>query len=129
MSAPKDESVTLAGQTKLKIALWGNDELVSRKQPTFTVIVQLKEAFSGCYVEAAAPVITPSANGAQTYTLALSTFTIQNNCANSGVATITDFFKKPIGSVHSRLLKANMYFNGSELSANGINMGAVSFEP
>ncbi len=129
VNAPQDGSVTLSGQTKLKIALWGNDELTSRKVPTFTVMVQLKDAYSGCYVEAAAPVITPSAIGAQIYTLTLSNFTIQNNCANSGVTTIADFFKKPIGSVHTRVLKANMFFNGSAVSPNGINMGAVSFEP
>jgi len=129
VNAPGDASVTLNGQTKLKIKVWGNDELVLLKKPTFTVIVQLKDAYSGCYVEAAAPIITPPGNGAQTYTLTLSTFTIQNNCTNSGVTTITDFFKKSIGSVHTRVLKANMYFSGTEVSANGINMGAISFEP
>jgi hypothetical protein len=129
VNAPADGSVTLSGQTKLKVAVWGNDELTSRGLPTFTVFVQLKQAFSGCYVEAAAPVITPTGTGARTYELPLSTFTIKNNCTGSGVTTVADFFTKPIGSVHAQVLKANMYFNGPALSPNGINLGPVSFQP
>jgi hypothetical protein len=129
VNAANDTSIKLQGQTKMKIAVWGNDELTSRKLPTFTVFVQLKEAFAGCYVEAMAPTITPPGIGAQTYTLNLADFTIKNNCANSGVETATDVFKKPIGSVHVQVLKANMFFNGTGLSPNGINLGPVSFEP
>jgi hypothetical protein len=129
VNAANDTSVTLKGQTKMKISVWGNDELTSRKVPTFTVFVQLKEPFAGCYVEAVAPTITPPAAGAQTYTLDLSSFTIKNNCANSGVETAADVFKKAIGSVHVQVLKANMFFNGTGPSPNGINMGPVSFEP
>ena len=129
VNAANDTSVTLKGQTKMKIAVWGNDELTSRKLPTFTVFVQLKESFNGCYVEAAAPLITPPGIGAQTYTLSLADFTIKNNCTNSGVETVADVFKKAIGSVHVQVMKANMYFNGTALSANGINLGPISFEP
>lgn len=129
VNAANDTSVTLKGQTKMRISVWGNDELTSRKVPTFTVFVQLKEPFAGCYVEAVAPTITPLAAGAQTYTLDLSSFTIKNNCANSGVETAADVFKKAIGSVHVQVLKANMFFNGTGPSPNGINMGPVSFEP
>ena len=129
VNAANDASVTLKGQTKMKIAVWGNDELTSRKLPTFTAFVQLKESFGGCYVEAAAPVITPPGIGAQTYTINLSDFTIKNNCANSGVETAADVFKKAIGSVHVQVLKANMFFNGTALSPNGINLGPISFEP
>jgi hypothetical protein len=129
VNAANDTSIKLQGQTKMKIAVWGNDELTSRKLPTFTVFVQLKEAFAGCYVEAMAPTITPPGIGPQTYTVNLADFTIKNNCANSGVETATDVFKKPIGSVHVQVLKANMFFNGTGLSPNGINLGPVSFEP
>jgi len=129
VNAANDTSIKLQGQTKMKIAVWGNDELTSRKLPTFTVFVQLKEAFAGCYVEAMAPTITPPGIGAQTYTVNLADFTIKNNCANSGVETATDVFKKAIGSVHVQVLKANMFFNGTGLSPNGINLGPVSFEP
>ena len=129
VNAANDGSVTLSGQTKLRIAVWGNDEVTSRKVATFTVFVQLKQAFAGCYVEAAAPVITPPAIGAQTYTLNLSDFTIKNNCANSGVQTAADVFTKPIGSVHVQILKANMFFSGTAASANGINLGPISFQP
>lgn len=129
VSAPNDASVTLNGHTRMKIAVWGNDEVTSRKLPTFTVFAQLKQNFNGCYVEAKAPVITPPGIGAQTYTLNLADFTIKNNCDNSGVTTVSDFFTKPIGSVHVQILKEHMFFNGTALSANGINLGPVSFLP
>ncbi len=129
VAAPNDGSVKLSGQTKMKIAVWGNDELTSRKVPTFTVFAQLKESFGGCYVEVAAPIISPPGIGAQTYTVKLADFSIKNNCTNSGVQTAAEALAKPIGSVHVQVLKANMFFNGTALSPNGINLGPISFEP
>lgn len=129
VQAPTDGSVTLSGQTKMRIAVWGNDELTGRALPTFTVFAQLKESFAGCYVEVQAPVITPAAIGPQTYDLNLSEFTIKNNCQDSGVTTAAEALAKPIGAVHVQVQKANMYFDGANLSANGINFGPVSFEP
>jgi hypothetical protein len=127
--APNDGSVILDRQSKMRIAVWGNDELTSRGVPTFTVFAQLKQEFAGCYVEVAAPVITPAGIGAQTYELPLADFTIKNNCAGSGVTTAAEALAMPIGAVHVQVLKENMYFNGTDLSANGINFGPVSFEP
>jgi hypothetical protein len=127
VNAPSDTSITLSGQTKLRIAVWGNDELVNRRLPTFTPIIQLKQNFSGCFVEAKAPAIAPALNGAQTYTLNLTDFTIKNNCAGSGITTVAQLLAQPIGSVHVQVLKANMYFSGTAASPNGINFGPVSF--
>ena len=129
VNAPNDGAVTLSGQTRMKITVWGNPELVGRKVPTFTAFVQLKQSFGGCYVEAAAPVLTPAGIAPETYTVKLSDFTIKNNCANSGVQTAADVFKLAIGSVHVQVQKANMFFNGTERSPNGINLGPISFEP
>ncbi|MEY4266364.1 MAG: hypothetical protein RIS90_899 [Pseudomonadota bacterium] len=129
VNAANDTSVTLSGQKQMQIAVWGNDELTSRKVPTFTVFAQLKQSFNGCYVEAKAPVVTPLGTGAQTYTIKLADFTIKNNCDNSGVTTVADFFSKPIGSVHVQILKEHMFFNGTATSPNGINLGPISFLP
>lgn len=131
VNAPNDGSVTLTGQTKLRIAVWGNDELTSRRVPTFKVFIQAKDTYESgaCYLEAEAPLITPAAIGAQTYNLNLSDFTIKNNCTGSNVTTAAQLLAKPIGAVHVQVLKANMYFSGTALSANGINLGPISFQP
>jgi hypothetical protein len=131
VNAANDGSVTLTGQTKLRIAVWGNDELTSRKVPTFKVFVQAKDTYQSgaCYLEAEAPLITPAAIGAQTYTLNLSDFTIKNNCTGSNVTTAAQLLAKPIGAVHVQVLKANMYFSGTAASPNGINVGPISFQP
>ncbi len=129
VNAPNNGSVTLGGQTKLRIALWGNDELTSRSVPTYKVVVQLKQSYSGCYVEAESPLVTPPSIGVQTYNINLTNFSIKNNCAGSGVSTAASLLAQPIGSVHVQLLKANMYFSGSALSPNGMNIGPISFQP
>jgi len=132
VKAPSDASVTLDGQTKLKIALWGNDELTSRKLPTFKVFIQSKDSYQsgGCYLEVeAGALVAPQAIGAQTYTLNLSDFKIKNNCTGSNVTTAAEILAKPIGAIHVQVLKANMYFSGTALSANGINVGPISFQP
>lgn len=135
VQAPQDGSVTLAGQTNMRIAVWGNDQLTGRGVPTFKVFVQLKQSFAGCYVEVEAPLITPTGIGPQAYTLPLAGFAIKNNCANSGVSTAADALKQPLGAVHVQVLNANMQFtqggDGQTPSRfpNGINLGPVSFEP
>jgi hypothetical protein len=132
VKAPSDGSVTLDGQTKLKIAVWGNDELTSRNAPTFKVFIQAKDSYQGgaCFLEAeAGSLITPTGIGAQTYTLNLSDFKVKNNCTGSNVTTAAEILAKPIGAIHVQVLKANMYFSGTALSANGINVGPISFQP
>lgn len=131
VNAPNDGSIALSGQTKLRIAVWGNDELTGKKVPTFKVFIQAKDTYQSgaCYLEAEAPLITPTAVGAQTYTLNLSDFTIKNNCTGSNVTTVAQLLAKPIGAVHVQVLKANMYFSGTTVSPNGINVGPISFQP
>jgi hypothetical protein len=131
VKAPNDGSVTLSGQTKLRIAVWGNDELTSRTVPTFKVFVQAKQSYQSgaCFLEAEAPLITPTSIGAKTYELSLSTFTLKNNCTGSGVTTAAEILAMPIGAIHVHVPKANMYFSGSAASANGINLGPISFQP
>lgn len=136
VNAPNDGSITLNGQTKLQLSVWGNPELTSRGVPTFSVFVQLKQSYSGCYVEVAHPTaITPSTNGAQTYELPLADFTIKNNCDGSGVTTAAQALAQPIGSVHVQVLKENMQFAAAGDTSNpvrfpnAINVGPISFRP
>lgn len=132
VKAPNDGAVTLDGQTKLKIAVWGNAELTGRKVPTFRVFIQAKESYQGgaCFLEAeAGSLLTPTSIDAQTYTLNLSDFKVKNNCTGSNVTSAAEILAKPIGAIHVQVLKANMYFSGTALSPNGINVGPISFQP
>lgn len=125
VNAQSNSTITLTGQTVLRIAVWGNDQLVGA--PRFTPVVQLA-GNNGCYARAEAPALTPAATGVATYNVALSTFTVVENCGTA--MTTAQFFTNAIGSVRVRIYKAN-YFNdgGTYTSPNGINLGPISFQP
>ena len=125
VNAPANGSVTLTGQTKLRLAVWGNNELVGAAR--FTPVVQLAPT-NGCYPRAEASPLTPAATGAAVYDVALSSFTVTENCGTA--ITTTQFFARAIGSVRVRIYKANYYNpNGNYGSPNGINLGPISFQP
>jgi hypothetical protein len=125
VNAPANNTVTLSGQSKLRLTVWGNDELVG--SPRFTPVVQLAGT-NGCYPRAEAAPLTPAAIGVATYNVALSTFTVVENCGTE--MTPAQFFAQPIGSVRVRIYKANYYNPGNTYtSPNGINLGPISFQP
>ena len=124
VNAPSNTTLKLSGQTKMRIAVWGNPELVGA--PRFTPVIQLAES-NGCYARAEAAPLTPiSAQAADAvHNVSLSTFTVKENCGTA--MTITEFMAKPIGSVRVRIYKAN--YNTSGDAPNGINLGPISFQP
>jgi len=127
VNAPGNTPLQLSGQTKLRITVWGNPELVGA--PRFTPVIQLADT-NGCYPRAEASPLTPTSAGADnaTYNIALSSFTVVENCGTA--MTTAEFMAKPIGSVHVRIYKANYYNPGNTFSSpNGINMGPISFQP
>lgn len=125
VNAPADGTVSLSGQTKLRIAVWGNDELVGSAR--FTPVVQLAPT-NGCYPRAEASPLTPASVGAQVYNIPLSSFTVTENCGTE--MTSTAFFARPVGSVRVRIYKANYYNpDNNYASPNGINLGPISFQP
>jgi hypothetical protein len=127
VNAPANSTIQLAGQTKLRIAVWGNDELVG--SPRFTPVIQLAEK-SGCFPRAEATPLTPTSAGANnaTYNVALSGFAVVENCGTA--MTTAEFMAKPIAAVRIRIYKANYYNPGNTFSSpNGINMGPISFQP
>ena len=125
VNAPANGTVTLSGHTKLRLAVWGNVELVG--SPRFTPVVQLA-AVNGCYPRAEASPLTPTSAGAATYNVPLSSFTVVENCGTE--MTPAAFFARGIGSVRVRIYKANYYNPGNTYSsANGINLGPISFQP
>ena len=125
VNAPSNGSVTLSGQTKLRVAVWGNDELVG--SPRFTPVIQLSPV-NGCYPRAEASPLTPTSVGAATYNISLSSFSVVENCGTT--MTNSAFFSGAIGSVRVRIYKANYYNVGNNFaSPNGINLGLISFQP
>lgn len=125
VNSPGNGTVTLTGQTKLQISVWGNAELVG--SPRFTPVVQLAPT-NGCYPRAEASPLTPASEGVATYNVPLSDFTVVENCGTA--MTTAAFFNNPIGSVRVRIYKAN-YYNpeNAYASPNGINLGPISFQP
>ena len=127
VNAPSNGALQLSGQSKLRITVWGNDEIVG--QPRFTPVIQLAPS-SGCYPRAEASPLTPTTAGADnaTYNVALSSFTVIENCGTA--MTTAEFMAKPIGSIRVRIYKANYYNQGGTyMSPNGINLGPISFQP
>jgi Bacterial Ig-like domain len=125
VNAPSNGTLTLSGQTQLRISVWGNDELVGA--PRFTPVVQLANN-GGCYARAEAPALTPASTGVATYNIALSDFSVVENCGTP--MTAAQFFANGIGSVRVRIYKTNYYNPGNTYSsANGINLGPISFQP
>ncbi len=127
VNAPSNGTLQLSGQSKLRITVWGNDQLVG--QPRFTPVIQLA-ASSGCYPRAEASPLKPTSAGADnaTYNVTLSSFTVIENCGTA--MTTAEFMAKPIGSIRVRIYKANYYnADGTYTSPNGINLGPISFQP
>jgi hypothetical protein len=127
VNAPANSTLQLSGQTKLRITVWGNDEMVG--SPRFTPVIQLA-ATGGCYPRAEATPLTPTSSGANaaTYNVSLSSFTVIENCGTP--RTTTEFLAQPIGSVRVRIYKANYFNPGNTYSSpNGINLGPISFQP
>ena len=124
VNAPTNSTLSLTGQSKLRIVVWGNDQLVG--QPRFTPAIQLA-ANGTCYPRAEAAPLTPTSIGADnaTYNIALASFTVVENCGTA--MTITEFMAKPIGSIRVRIYKAN--YNTAGDAPNGINLGPISFQP
>lgn len=125
VNAPSNGTVSLNGQTKLRIAVWGNDELVGAAR--FTPVIQLGVT-NGCYPMAEAAPLTPAAVGVATYDVNLSDFAVTEDCGEA--MTTAEFMAQPIGSIRARIYKANYYnANGNYESPNGINLGPISFQP
>ena len=127
VNSPANTPIQLSGQSKLRITVWGNDELVGA--PRFTPVIQLADT-NGCYPRAEASPLTPTSPGADnaTYNVALSSFSVVENCGSA--ITTSEFMAKPIGSVHIRIYKANYLNVGNAYgSPNGINLGPISFQP
>ena len=126
VKAPGNGTAKVAGYTNLRLAVWSNDEL-ARTRPTYAVILK-GPAAGGCTPEVKGSA-TVTANGAQTYTLPLSAFTLQTACA---FANVTAALAAGVAEIHIQVLGTNVQYVTSPgdapgFFANGLNVGPISF--
>ena len=123
VKAPGNGTADVAGKTNLKIAVWGNDELMNTR-PTLTLILK-GPTVGGCTSELKGSV-SVAAPGVQNYTVALSTFTLQTPCAYASAAAA---LAAGVNEVHIQVLGANVQYvtGGPTDFPNGLNVGPISF--
>jgi phenylpyruvate tautomerase PptA (4-oxalocrotonate tautomerase family) len=123
VKAPANGTANVTGKTNLKLAVWGNDELMNT-HPTLTLILK-GPAVGGCTSELKGS-IAVAAPGVQNYTVPLNTFTLQTAC---GYASAAAALAAGVTEVHIQVLGTNVqYVTGGPVDyANGLNVGPISF--
>jgi hypothetical protein len=121
--APGNGTADVTGKTNLRIAVWGNDELMNTG-PTLTLILK-GPSVGGCTSELAGGV-SVTAPGVQNYTVPLNTFTLQTAC---GYASPAEALAAGVAEVHVQVLGDNVQYvtGGPTDFANGLNVGPISF--
>jgi hypothetical protein len=127
VSAPNNGSAAVSSYTNFQISIWGNDELVSTR-PNFTVLLQ-GAPVNGCTAKVKGN-IAVVANGAQTYTLPLSGFSLEAACAYSSVSQV---LAGGVAEVHLQVLGSNLQYTKVSADkpgfyANGLNVGPIKFK-
>ena len=124
VKAPANGTADVSARTNLKLAVWGNDELMNT-HPTLTLILK-GPAVAGCTSElkGSVNVVAP---GVQNYTVALNSLTLQTACAYGSAAAA---LAAGVNEVHVQVLGANVQYvtGGPADFANGLNVGPISFE-
>ncbi|MBQ0944190.1 hypothetical protein KAK07_12670 [Ideonella sp. 4Y16] len=126
VNAPANGTVKVGGYTNMRIAVWGNDELMNH-HPNLALLL-VGPSISGC-----AAVLTSSvavtAPGVQNYTVPISSFALTTPC---GYASASAALAGGTASAHVQVLGSNMQFtaatDGNGNYANGLNIGPISFE-
>jgi hypothetical protein len=125
VKAPGNGVASTTGFSNLRISVWGNDELVSRR-PNFTVILK-GPTVNACTSELVGT-LAVTGNGVQTYTLPLAGFTLRTACAYANAAAA---LAAGVTEVHVQVLGTNMQFSaGGDASGNypnGMNLGPIGF--
>jgi exo-beta-1,3-glucanase (GH17 family) len=124
VKAPGNGTADVTGKTNLKLAVWGNDELMNTG-PTLTLLLK-GPTVSDCTSELKGSVVV-AAPGVQNYTVALNSFTLQTPCAYASAAAA---LAAGVNEVHIQVLGDEVqYVTGGPVDfANGLNVGPISFE-
>lgn len=125
VKAPANGTAKVDTYSNVRISVWGNDELMS-KRPQLTMLL-VGPAVASCAAEMKST-INVASNGAQTYTLPLSGFTFQKAC---GFSTVTQALAAGVNEVHIQVLGDNPQYttacNADGDCPNGLNMGPITF--
>ena len=125
VKAPGNGTADVTGKANLKIAVWGNDQLMNTR-PTLTLILK-GPTVAGCTSELKGSVAV-AAPGVQNYTVALGSFTLQTACAYASAAAA---LAAGVNEVHVQVLGANVqYVTDGDAGGNypnGLNVGPISF--
>jgi hypothetical protein len=126
VKAPNNAAADVSGYANLRIAVWGNDELMNT-QPTLTVLLRGPEV-AGCTAEAQGE-IAVQASGVQSYTLPLAGFTLKTPCA---ATTVAEALADGLLEIHVQVLGDNVQYvttaDPNGFYPNGLNVGPISFE-
>lgn len=127
VKAPANGKADVSAYTKMKISVWGNDELMNT-HPTLTVLLK-GPTINTCQAVLQGTVAVP-ANGVQTYTLSLGSMTLPTTCAFTSPAQA---LAAGVAEVHVQVLGANVQYvtgnDGHGNFPNGLNMGPITFLP
>ena len=125
VKAPGNAVANVSDYTNIRIAVWGNDELMSTS-PTLTVILK-GPTIAGCTSELEGSIAVTSI-GAQTYDVALDSLALKTGCAFTNVA---EALAAGVAEVHIQVLGDNVQYvtAADDLGnyANGLNVGPISF--
>lgn len=126
VNAPGNGTAQVKTYTNMKIAVWGNDELMNH-HPNLTMVL-VGPVISGCAAELVGSVAV-SAPGVQNYSVPLAGLTLQKPCAFANAAAA---LAGGVAAVNVQVLGSNMQFtsatDGLGNYANGLNIGPISFE-
>ena len=126
VNAPGNGTAQVSKYANLKMAVWGNDELMNH-HPHLTLLL-VGPAINACaaVLEGGMSVTAP---GVQNYTVPLSSLTLKTAC---GFGSAKDALAAGVAAVNVQVLGDNMQFvagtDGNGNYANGLNIGPISFE-
>jgi hypothetical protein len=132
VNAPGNGTAAVSSYSNIRISVWGNDELVNQNpRPNFDLIMQATAVAGGCIPEVQRQFQVTGA-GAQTYTLALSSMVVRQDCGQPNLNTASAILATGVKSVHVQVTTANLNKTTAVNAptgrySNGLNIGPISF--
>jgi hypothetical protein len=127
VKAPNNGAANVGAYTNLKLAVWGNDQLVNKNpRPNFTAV--LNAPAIGTCIPAIKSDFQVTGAGVQNYVVPLAGFSLLNACGLTNVAAV---LATGVTQVNVQVLGDNLQYNAggdaAGLYPNGLNMGPIAF--
>lgn len=127
VKAPNNGAANVGAYTNLKLAVWGNDQLVNKNpRPNFTAVLNAP-AIGSC-IPAIKSDFQVAGAGVQNYVLPLAGFSLLQAC---GLANVAAVLATGVTQVNVQVLGDNLQYNAggdaAGLYPNGLNMGPIAF--